>query len=500
MASMPAAASPPASDRGAERLRSNALGFLPTLAQSIALISPTMTAVLIIPLAFSDAGRGTWAAYLFGTIMLLFVVGGLNQFAKRSGSAGSMYAYTGRGLGPLAGVLSGWTLLWSYFFIGVAGLAGFAISANDFLGAAGVGGVPVAILFCISALICGTVAWLDIRLSSVMMLVFEALAVTFILGLAAVVIFHPGTSSLDTAQLTLKGVTLKGVDFAVVVCIFSLVGFESATTLGGEARNPTRNVPRAVIVSLIVTGLFMVFMSYVEVLATKHYGSPLSALTAPLSTISEIYGVSFFKIPIWLGATVSFFSLTLSCLNASARIMLPMSDHGIFPKQLRSVHHKHMTPHVAIMLVITLMVTFALVLSNSTTANTIFGDAGTLAAFGFLLAYFMISAAAPVYLKKLGQLRRRNVAIAVFAFLCLMVPTVGSFYPAPPYPINLFPYIFLGYMAVGGGWLAVVHRTRPATLGEIQTELVESIDSHRETEPQRASERAPVLDGVPATA
>ena len=54
-----------------------------------------MTAVLIIALAFVDAGQGTWAAYLFGTIMLLFVVLGLNQFANRSATAGSMYAYTG---------------------------------------------------------------------------------------------------------------------------------------------------------------------------------------------------------------------------------------------------------------------------------------------------------------------------------------------------------------------------------------------------------------------
>ena len=81
-------------------LRSNSLGFPPTLAQSIALISPTMTAVLIIPLAFSDAGEGTWLAYLFGTAMLLFVVLGLNQFASRSSSAGSMYAYTGKDSAP----------------------------------------------------------------------------------------------------------------------------------------------------------------------------------------------------------------------------------------------------------------------------------------------------------------------------------------------------------------------------------------------------------------
>ena len=73
---------------GEPRLRPHALGFPTLLAQSVAVISPTMTAVLIIPLAFLDAGQGTWAAYLFATIMLLFVVLGLNQFARRSASAG----------------------------------------------------------------------------------------------------------------------------------------------------------------------------------------------------------------------------------------------------------------------------------------------------------------------------------------------------------------------------------------------------------------------------
>src|ERR1700689_3542166 len=101
-------------------LRRNMLGFPALLAQSIALISPTMTAVLIIPLAFSSAGQGTWLAYLFGTVMLLFVVLCLNQFAKRSALPGSMYAYTAKGLGPAAGVMSGWSLIWCYTFIGVA--------------------------------------------------------------------------------------------------------------------------------------------------------------------------------------------------------------------------------------------------------------------------------------------------------------------------------------------------------------------------------------------
>src|ERR1700683_1847654 len=115
-ASRPGAASPPSSGGSLHGLKSRALGFPTVMAQSVALISPTMTAVLIIPLAFGDSGEGTWLAYAFGTLMLLFVVLCLNQFAKRSALPGSIYGYTAKGLGPKAGVMSGWSLIPSQCF------------------------------------------------------------------------------------------------------------------------------------------------------------------------------------------------------------------------------------------------------------------------------------------------------------------------------------------------------------------------------------------------
>jgi len=130
-------------------------------------------------------------------------------------------------------------------------------------------------------------------------LALEGLSVACILALAAVVLFRHGIS-VDTAQLKLKGVGLRGMDFAIVICIFSLVGFESATALGGEAKKPLRNVPRAVIWSLLITGAFMVFMSYVEVFASGHAGLSLGTLATPLSTLATAYNVSFFKVPVAL--------------------------------------------------------------------------------------------------------------------------------------------------------------------------------------------------------
>ena len=460
-------------------LRTGALGFPALLAQSVALISPTMTAVLIIPLAFSSAGQGTWLAYLFGTVMLLFVVLCLNQFTKRSAAPGAMYTYTARGLGPATGVVSGWTLLWCYLFIGTAGLTGFAIFCQQFIDALGATvTIPPDIFFAISAVTCWYIAYKDIRISSLVTLAFEGISVTLILALAAVVLFKHGFT-VDTDQLKLKGVTPHGMSLAVVACIFSLVGFESATALSSEAKNPLRNVPRAVIWSLIATGAFMVIMGYVEVFGTRN-GASLSSLTAPLNVLASLYGVSFFKAPISLGAMISFFSLSLSCLNAGARILYPMGEHHVFPHQLGRAHPKNGTPHVALTVYIVIMLAIPMVLELVTNPVTTFGDAGTLAAFGFLLAYFLITIAAPVYLHRRGELRARHIVIAVIACLCLAVPTEGSFYPVPSWPINLFPYLFAAYIAVGGGWLFILSRRRRGILAEIETDLEQSLDAHEQ--------------------
>ena len=475
-----AAATPTGTHPG---LRKNALGFPTVLAQSIAVISPTMTAVLIIALCFGDAGNGTWLAYAFGTVMLLFVVGCLNQFAKRSALAGSMYAYTGRGLGPKAGVISGWSLIWAYLFIGVAGLTGFSIFAGQFLSGIGVhGAVPPVVFFIVSAAICWFIAYKDIHVSSLLTLVFEIVSVTCILALAAVVLFKHGIV-VDTTIVKAKGMTLHGLSLAVVICIFSLVGFESATTLGGEAKNPLKNVPRAVVVSLLVTGAFMVIMSYVEVFGTRHSGTPLNDIALPLTVLSKIYGVTFFKIPVALGAMVSFFSLTLSCLNAGSRIIYPMAQHMVFPKHLGRAHRANQTPHVAITVYIVAIVAIPVVLEIFTNPLTTFGDAGTLAAFGFLTAYFLISVAAPVYLRKLGELTARPVMVAVMACVLLMVPLIGSFYPVPPFPVDIFPYIFVAYVLAGSGWLWAVSRRNPGIFAEIEMDLEGSMlsaDKHTE--------------------
>ena len=102
--------------------------------------------------------------------------------------------------------------------------------------------------------------------------------------------------------------------------------------------------------------------------------------------------MSCFKIPISIGAMVSFFSLSLSCLNAGVPDHLPDGPPRHLLGAPGRAHATNRTPHIAITVYIGMIFAVPAILMIFTNPLTTFGDAGTLAAFGFLLAYFLITA------------------------------------------------------------------------------------------------------------
>ena len=442
------------------RLKTNALNFWEVLAQAVALISPSMTAALIVPLMFGTAGTAGWLCYLFGTIMLLFVAFSLNEFSKRYTSAGSMYEYTVKGLGPKLGGLSGWSLIWAYMFIGIAGVTGFTHFATKLLALTSATGYlshPWITLFAVCVVAAWFLAYNSIQFSTILMLVFEGVSVALILMLAFLALAKTGVA--DSAQWhPAAGHGLKDIGLGVVVAIFSLVGFECATAFGEEAREPLKTIPRAVIASLLLTGAFFIFITYVETHALAKNVPTLDQLDAPLTTLSANLGVKWMGVLISIGAMISFFALALSCLNAGARVLFTMGRYGIFPISIGSTHKEKLTPHVAISLfaVIQFLIPTTFILLSYGAVHgwqmvpfDAFNDAGLFGAMGFCGAYVLISLATPFYLKKIGEMKPHHIAIAVIALALLLVPIVGTVYPVPSYPMNYFPYIFLAYIVAG---------------------------------------------------
>ncbi len=435
-------------------LKKDALGPLELLAQNIALISPTMTAALIVPLMYGTTGAWSWLSYALGTVMLLFVAFNLNQFASRFAGSGSMYQYICKGLGNVVGGLGGWALIWSYLGISVAGLTGFTIFAQTLLGMVGIK-CPTVLLFVVCIAISGTLAYKNVALSAKLMLVLEAVSMAFITVLCVIALaFH--SFAVDTSQFALPSLNISTLGLGVVVAVFSLVGFESATAFGDEARNPLKAIPWSVIVSLIIAGVFFVFVTYVEVMATKGTTPTLDQLSAPLNTIAGLVHMPWLAIPISAGAMVSFFALNLSCLNAGARVIYIMGQQGLFPKFTADSHYINETPHIAVLIMgaLSFGLPTAFVLAGGMVVGDEFNDAGTLAALGFITAYALISFAAPLYVKSLGQAKPGHWILAAASLVLLLVPTIGSFYPVPSAPVLYFPYAFLIYFALGGAWIA----------------------------------------------
>ena len=429
-------------------LRTGCLNLWEVVAQSIAMLGPTMTPVLIVPLMYASAGNASWLAYAFGALMLVAVALNIRVFARRSASAGSLYEYARRAFGSRGALLCGWALLWAYALVGVAGLTGFAVFSTALLASAHASVAPILPLAgCL--LVAFGLAYRDIRLSTITLLCLEAGSVTLILVLFALLLAH-GKTVVDPDQLTLRGANLSGLALGATVAIFSLVGFESATSLGEEAHNPLHSIPSAVILSVIAAGAFFIFCAYAEVLAARGLPTALDKMGAPLDTLADAAHLPALKIAIDVGALLSSFSITLAALNAGGRIVFTKSRSGLFPRALGASHPIFRTPHVALasFAAVLALVGGGMILGGIAPLDA-FNDTATLGSFGFIAIYVFVALGAPLYLRRLGELRPYHVAISAFTLGLLLIPAVGSVYPVPAPPTNAFPYIFAGYFILG---------------------------------------------------
>ncbi len=462
-------------------LRSNCLPFPDVLAQSVANIAPTVTPTVNAALVFASAGNGTWLTYLIATVGLMFVGMNINQFARRSAAPGSLYMYIAKGLGPMAGVITGWALMLAYLFTAIAVAAGFANYGSVLLAPLGIAPSPI-FLIAICVGIAWYIAYRDIQLSTVLMLLLEVTSVAMIILLGIIVLFKKGYV-IDMDQLTLRDTPPSGIVSGLVLGVFSFVGFESATTLGSEAKNPLRNIPRAVIFSTVSCGVFFVLMSYVQVLGFSGLPTPFNKSAAPTSDLAAAAGVGFFGLIILVGAMVSLFACTLACINAGARILYSMGQHGIFHHRVGQAHGTNQTPYVAV--TISCLIVFLIPM-----VTTMFGVqpldnyayAGTIATYGFLVAYLLISLAAPIYLARQGQLRFSNIVVSVLAIIFMLIPVLGSIgvagnsflsqiFPIPAAPYNVFPYLFLLYLALGAGWFAIIRARSPRIIQKMEADI-----------------------------
>lgn len=154
-----------------------------------------------------------------------------------------------------------------------------------------------------------------------------------------------------------------------------------------------------------------------------------------------------------IGALVSLFAGTLACITAAARVLLLMSHNGLVHRSLRSTDAKYETPTRAIVVTGAAAVLPVAVLAvRRASGLDVYGWLGSLATYGFIVTYALVSAGLPRYLRVHGALRAGSRILSVLAGAAMLLALAGNLYPVPAGPYGKLPYIFLAYLAAGMVW------------------------------------------------
>jgi amino acid transporter len=165
-----------------------------------------------------------------------------------------------------------------------------------------------------------------------------------------------------------KGAAVKSILIAIPNggIVFSLLGFEQAVQLAGEARNPAKDIPRAVITSIIVGGLIYILLQVAFILALSpsllmHAGGwtnldPLSTHNtavqaldrAPFYEVASLAGVSWLAVILRIDAAISPSGTGLIYLTSGSRILFGLSKNGYIPEAFERTTARAKVPALAI--------------------------------------------------------------------------------------------------------------------------------------------------------
>ena len=307
---------------------------------------------VILGVAIPKAGPAVLLSFVLAGFAALFSALSYAEMASTVPASGSSYSYAYVTLGEVVAWAVGWMLMLEYGVSVAAVAVGWGEYLNAFLnsfgvqipeafanppGEGGVFNVPalIVVFSCMILLIRG--ASESARINSIMVLLKIGILIFF-----SVVAFTAFDGNNLSPFLPLG---LLGVTAAAGQVFFSYIGFDAASTVGEEAKNPRRDLPFAIIGSLaIVTVLYLVVT--LAALGAQNWRLDSSeGGEAVLSSIANkaVGGVWAGDI-IALGAIISIFSVVLVTLYGQTRILFAMGRDGLLPKVFTRVNPKSQTP------------------------------------------------------------------------------------------------------------------------------------------------------------
>ena len=341
------ATSQPVGDSATPGLARNAIGLTELLFQCITHMAPAVATAISIGAATAFAGGITPLALVFAMIAVLFTAYSISELARHLPSAGGMYTYVGRGLGSFFGWLMAWSFALAEPLIMPILLGGFgfygAIFLSEYLN------IAFELAWIVLAILCGLAVWFlnyrGIALSTRTGVVLGVIEIVIFLLISALLIVNADENTLSVFVPGEAGVqpALQGMIF----CLLAFIGFEAAAPLGEETAEPRSTIPKAVIWSAVLVGLFYVFNMYA---ATVYFGP--DEMTGFLQANGgDPWGGMATEVLGTLGGLLVIFAILNSCVanaNASAtaatRSLFAMGRATLLPRWFGAVHPVYRSP------------------------------------------------------------------------------------------------------------------------------------------------------------
>jgi len=476
-------------------LQRDAIGLAPVLFQSITHMAPAAAVAFSIIFAVTYAGGATPLAVVLALVACLLVAISIGQLAKHLPSAGGLYTYNARALHPRVGFFVAWGFMLAeplvapllYLIFGNV----ISVYLNSHFGTPTWLWAPFAAAAGIGV---WALVYRGIRISTEAGVAFGAFEIVVFLALAITLIIAAGSKNTLAVFSPNTGNSsgLGSVFAGMVYTVLAFIGFEASAPLGEEARDPGRTIPRAVILSCVLIGVFYIVCYYGAIVyfgpnvaadPTKGFfgfngGDPWDGLAA------KVWGP--FSILVLLAIINSAFANSNAGANAATRVGYALARVGILPRALAKVHPRFKTPYVAVHVQGALGIALALILGFALGSPlNAFALLGTIATLVIVIIYILTNLSNLVYYwrehrDELNPLW--NVIVPVLGILIFIPVLLASFgvnffglgIVGLVAPASYAPWVVLAWLVLGVVLYAYLSARSPAAIRETATTFIEA--------------------------
>src|SRR3954469_24919423 len=332
--------------RSFEHLREHSIGLSQVLFQSITHMAPAAAVAYSLYISVPAARQALPLSVALALIACICAAASIGQLAKLFPSAGGMYTYAARSLGPAAGFMVAWLFILFEPLVAPFLYLEFGWAMHEVMSTevgwhySGQWWIWVLLM----AVVVFLLTYRDIRLSTTAgvilgafeIVVFGALALWMLLSNAGDLNAQPFNP--DHAQGGWNGV-FRGMVFAIL----AFIGFEAAAPLGEGAKNPRRTVPCAVVGSALLIGLFYVLCAYSWVFGAGFENFVDQATGAdPWRNLGKVFWSTGWII-VFLAICNSIVANSNAAVNAATRVFYSLARNRLAPRQLGHTHPEYKT-------------------------------------------------------------------------------------------------------------------------------------------------------------